>query len=388
MTRKSLLSLAVAAGILLAAGVWLDAHRARQQSDIGGGAVFGDLGTALGDITEIRLSKGDGSRTTLKRAADGWTVAERNYPADGSRVRELALNLAAMKVVEAKTSDPANYAKLGVEPANSPTATSTLVELVGGKKTWSLLVGKSAGGRAVYVRKPDDKTSALAEPSVSVDPDQKRWLDRQVTDISGADVHDIAVTPARGPAYLLTRAKRGDTDLALSPVPKGRNPVTPMSLNGQAEALAAFNFDDVHPLETPAPASTDKAVWRTFDGQVIELAGRRTADKAFVTVNAHRDPALAAQFAAPATPAAPTPGTAAPAAAASPATATPAKPADAKPAEKTVERLASRANGVQYEIPGYKYDALFKPEEDLLEKLPAPAAKPARKPESKPVKKQ
>jgi hypothetical protein len=375
MTRKSLLSLAVVAGVLLAVGIWLDAHRAQQQSDMGGNPVFGDLKAALGDVTEIRLSKGDGSRTTLKRGADGWTVVERNYPADGARVRELALNLAAMKVVEAKTSDPANYAKLGVESADSPVATSTKVELVAGKRTWSLLVGKSAQGRAVYVRKPDEKTSALAEPSVSVDPDQKRWVDRQITDITGADVHDIAVTPAKGPAYLLTRARRGDADLALSPIPKGRNPVTPMSLDGQGEVLAAFNFDDVHPVENPAPTPTDKgptdkAVWRTFDGQVIEFAGRRTTDKAFVTVTAHRDPALAAQFpdAAPAAPAKPIDQ----------------KP-DAKPAARTVERLAARATGVEYEIPGYKYDALFKPEEDLLEKPPAPAPKPAKTPAAKPA---
>jgi hypothetical protein len=369
--------------VLLGAGLWINAHRSAQETAAGGSAVLADLKPALGDVQEIRLSKGDGSRTTLARRADGWTVVERNYPADGARVRELALNLAAMKVIEAKTSDPANYAKLGVEPANSPTATSTLVELVAGKKTWSLLVGKSAEGRAVYVRRPEDKTSALAEPSVSVDPDQKRWVDRQITDITGADVHDIAVTPAKGPAYLLTRAKRGDADLALSPVPKGRNPVTPMSLNGQGEALAGFNFDDVHPVDNTAPPATDKAVWRTFDGQVIELAGHRTTDKAFVTVTAHRDPALAAQFAETAPTSAGTPATpgAAPAksadAKAGDAKPAGAKPVEARPAAKTVERLAARANGVQFEIPTYKYDALFKPEEDLLEKPPAPAAKPA-----------
>ena len=369
MTGKNFLAFAGFAAVLLIAGVWLSAHRANEQADIGGGAVFTDLKPALGDITEIRFSKGDGSRTTLKRGAGGWTVVERNYPADGAKVRELALNVAAMKVVEPKTSDPANYAKLGVEPADSPTATSTLVEVVSAKKTWSLLVGKSAEGRAVYVRKPQDKTSALAEPSVSVDPDQKRWVDRQITDLAGADVHDIAVTPAKGPAYLLTRAKRGDADLALSPVPKGRNPATSMSLDGQGEVLAAFNFDDVHPLENPAPATTDKAVWRTFDGQVLEFAGRRTGDKAFVTVTAHRDAALAAQFAAAAA-----------------AKTGDAKPPEPKPAAQTVERLGARATGVQYEIPGYKYDALFKPLEDLLEKPPAPPAKPAAmaKPDKKP----
>ena len=51
--------------VLLAAGVWLSMHRSSVQTDRGGGSVFADLKTALGEIEEIRLSKGDGSRTTL-----------------------------------------------------------------------------------------------------------------------------------------------------------------------------------------------------------------------------------------------------------------------------------------------------------------------------------
>ena len=160
-------------------------------------------------------------------------------------MRELVLGLDNMKIVERKTSDPANYAKLGVEAPDTPAAASTLVEVVAGHKTWALIVGKNAEGRAIYVRKPKEAASALAEPAITVDPDQKRWVDRQLTDIPGAEVHDIAVKPGSGPAYLLTRAKRGDADLALSPVPKGRKPASSMSINGQADALTAFNFDDM-----------------------------------------------------------------------------------------------------------------------------------------------
>jgi hypothetical protein len=240
---------------------------------------------------------------------------------------------------------------------------------VAGKKTWSLIVGKGAEGRTGYVRKPTEAASALISPVVVADPDQKRWIDRQLTDLPGAEVHDIAVRPAAGPAYLLTRAKRGDADLVLSPVPKGRSTVTSMSLDGQGEVLSAFLFDDVHALPNPAPAATDHATWRTFDGQVIEFAGRRNGEKAFITVTAHRDAALAAQFPAPAP--SPAPATADKGKPAAPA-ATPAPP---KPSTQTVERLAARTGGVEFEIPAYKYDALFKPQEELLEKPPEKAAK-------------
>lgn len=347
MTARRLQILAAVAVVLLAAGIWLSVHRSSSRADLGGSAVFADLQAALGDVGEIRLSRGDGGRTTLRKEASGWIVVERAYPADGQRVRELALALSNLKIVESKTSDPANYAKLGVESPDKPTSASTLVEVVAGAKSWSLIVGKSAEGRAVYVRKPKEAASALAEPSLSVDPDQKRWIDRLITDIGGADVRDIAVHPATGPNYLLARANPGDSNLTLSPVPKGRTPVSPMTLAEQTEALAAFNFDDVRALPSPAPAATDRATYRTFDGQVIEFQGRRDGDKAYLTVTARRDPAVAAK------PPAPTPAP------------------EPKPAERTVERLAARTTGVEFEIPLYKYAGMFKTREDLLEK-PAP----------------
>ncbi len=336
MNQRKLTILAVSAAVLLAAGIWLNASRTRQQTVQSGERVFPDLAGALAEVDEIRISRGDGSHTTLKRQSDGWTVVERNYPADARRVRDLAFALANLEVVERKTSDPANYPKLGVEAADTPTATSTLVEVAAGKKSWPLIVGKTAEGSAVYVRKPAEAGSALAQPTLTVDPDQKRWIDRLLTDIPAAQVHDISVKPARGPAYLLKR-ENPDADFVMSPVPRGRAPVTAMSLEGQAGALVSLNFDDVRPAPSPAPAATDRATFRTFDGQVIEFAGRREGDKGFVSVSAQRDPALAAPSEAP------------------------------KPGTQTVERLAARTSGVEFEIPLYKYESLFKPQEDLLE---------------------
>jgi hypothetical protein len=222
MNRKTLGILAVVAVVLLGTGIAMLAHREHQQSEQPGSRLFPDLTAALDAVTEVRLSKGDGSRTTLKKADNGWTVVERQYPADPARVRELLLGLSGMKVIEAKTSDPANYPKLGVEAPDTATAGSTLVEVVAGARSWPLIVGHGAEGRSIYVRKPDEKASALVAPSVSVDPDQKRWIDRQLVDVRGDAVHDIAVKPASGPAYLLPRAARGDADLTLSPGPKGR----------------------------------------------------------------------------------------------------------------------------------------------------------------------
>jgi hypothetical protein len=366
MTRRNLQVLAIAAVVLLGAGIWLSSHRSREQADLGGGVVFPDLKSALGDVSEIRLSRGDGSKTTLRKNATGWVVAERNFPADPQRVRELALALADLKIIERKTSDPANYPKLGVEDIKPGTA-GTLVEVVTPKKTWDFIAGKAAEGRAIYIRRPKEAASALAEPSLGVDPDQKRWVDRLLTDVPSADIHDISVKPAAGAPYLLTRAQRGDADLTLGAVPRGRKAAGNFALNGQADALIAFNFDDLRTAPASAPVAADHATYRTFDGQVIEFTGHKEADKAFISVAASRDAALAAQFPAP-KPAAPAPASA---------------PAPT-PAGNTVERLNARAQGLEFEIPLYKYEGIFKPLEDLLEKLPEPA-KPTAKAKASPA---
>jgi hypothetical protein len=354
MKQNRTLLLGIAAAVLLAAGVWLSLHRDSQQADLGGSTVFPTLEKALADVSEIRLSKGDGSRTTLRKDANGWTVVERQFPADNLRVRELALALAKLRVVERKTANAANYAKLGVETPDTPTATSTQVDVVAGTQTWSLIVGKGAEGRAVYVRKPGEQASLLASPLITADPDQKRWLDRLLIDLPGASVHEIAARVGKGPDYLLTRAGRGSPDLVLSPVPKGRTAASAMALSGQADALSSFNFDDLRPAA--ATAGTDTVTYRTFDGQVITFKGRREGDKAFVAVSASHDAVLAQKFVAPA-----------PAAATGGATPAPVAPAAEGTDNAVVERLATRSQGVEFEVPVYKYEAIFRPYEDLLE---------------------
>jgi hypothetical protein len=363
------------AAVLLLCGLFLTLRKSSLQADLGGVTVFADLKAALGDVQEIHLSKGDGSRTTLRKDAAGWTVVERQYPADTQRVRELALGLADLRVLERKTADPANYSKLGVEDP-SPTAASTLVEVVAGKKNWSVLIGKSAEGRAVYVRKPAEATSLLASPSITADPDQKRWIDRLIVDLPGAKIHEVSAKVGKAPAYLLSRAQPGDADLTLSPVPKGRTAVSNMVLGGQAEALTSFHFDDIRAAAVPAEGA-DTVTYRTFDGQVISFTGHREGDKAYISVSAQRDPALAARFAPAATPATP-PVTSAPIPAAGEANAVTPVPTAEKPAteDKTTERITARAQGMEFEIPVYKYEAIFKPYEELLEK---PAPKAARK---------
>ena len=93
MTRKQLGILAGLSAVLLGAGVALYSHRTSEQADLGSGSVFSDFTPTVAEVNEIRLSKGDGSRTTLRKEGSGWMVVERQYPADASRVLASRSNL-------------------------------------------------------------------------------------------------------------------------------------------------------------------------------------------------------------------------------------------------------------------------------------------------------
>ena len=52
----------------------------------------------------------------------------------------------------------------------------------------------------------------------------------------------------------------------------------------------------------------------------------------------------------------------------------------AKETEAEAQTLAGRVKGWHFEVPGYKYDALFRPLEELLKKPEPKPEKPAKKP--------
>jgi hypothetical protein len=295
--------------------------------------------SALNSITEVRLSKGDGTKTTLKRGANDWSVAEREYPADSGKVRKLLLDLAALNVVEEKTRTPEYYPALGVEDPTSAKATGTRVDVVTAAKTYSLIVGKSSGAKSGYVRVFNAPQSFLAAPLITLDADPRRWLDHTLIDIPQDRIKDFTVKPAQGLGFTAGRPNKDQADFAVADVPKGRELSSPAAADPIAGSLAGVSLDDVqHAPQTP-PAGVTHVVFDTFDGLKIEVAGRKDGNRTLVSF-------------------------------------TPSS--TAKETEAEAKTLAARVTGWEFEIPSYKYDGLFRPLDDLLKKLPEPAAKGAK----------
>jgi Domain of unknown function (DUF4340) len=344
MTPRRVALLLVGGLALVTFAIWLASQRHLEHATLAGDLVLPGLEHSVNAVSEVDLRRGDGTRVSLKKDPAGWQVGERAWPAEAGKVRKLLLDLGALNVVEEKTRLPANYSQLGVEDVSTPKATGTEIDVVTPGRTFALVVGHTSSGKSGYVRVGGTAPSLLAAPLLTPDADPKTWLEHSLIDLPVTRVREVEAKPSEGPAYSATRAKKEDPDFAVSPIPKGRQLTGAGAADSIAAALAALTLEDVQKGTAPADARVSHIVFRTFDGLELDVAGRKDGARALI--------GLAARSLGPDT-------------------------------ATEAQRLNARLAGWEFEIPEYKYGALFRPLEDLLqppEKPKQPANKTAAKP--------
>jgi Domain of unknown function (DUF4340) len=333
MTPRRVAILLGAGVVVVAFAMWLSSKRHLDRATMAGDLVLPGLESALNAVTEIRLTKGDETHTTLKKSTSDWMVGEREYPADSGKVRKFLLDLGALNVVEEKTRNPANYPQLGVEDTTSPRAAGTRVAVVTPTKVYELIIGKSSSAKSGYVRVPATQQALLAAPSLSVEADPKRWLDHTLIDIHQERVKQVEEKPAEGPAYSVSREKKEQTDFAVSNIPKGRELSSPVAADPIAGALGGMTFDDVHKTAASGDAKVSHAIYHTFDGLDLDIAGRKDGTHDLITITVH---------------------------------------STAKETADEAQKLAAQLQGWEYELPSYKYDSIFHSMDELLKPLEPP----------------
>lgn len=326
MTGRRVGALLVAAVLVIALGLWLSSRKIEDAQSGAGSPVITGLKAQVNDVTEVRISRGDGSKATLRKEPDNWVVVEREYPADSGKVRKLLLDLSDLSVVETKTSDPGKYSQLGVEDVTTPTAAGTRVELVTPEKVHGVILGRVSGMKSAYARATDAKQSVLATPYIMVDADPQRWLDASLVDIPDSRVREVEIAPASGPSYKVSRENKDQADFTVTGIPKGRELSSPSVANAVSRELAGFTLTDVRKAAEPA-SGKPTATFRTFDGLEVQLQGREDGDRRYIAVTA--------------------------------------KSTATETAEQAT-KLSTRTQGWEFEIPKYKYDGIFKPLEELL----------------------
>lgn len=375
MTSRRLLILSAAALVAIALGLWLatsnqSGSQAEQQ------ALYPELKANLDKVTAVQIFKaGDARAVELARKDNAWVVSERaGFPADEAKLRKLLVALADARMYEEKTSNPEQYATLGVEDVSGEKASGTRIELVGAPKPVNLIVGKQGmGASSQYVRRAGEAQSWLINTHLDASATADAWLRKEIINVAADRVQSANVSIKGAKSYTAAKSSRADADFKVEGLPKGKSLSSPAAANNFATALTGLSLADVQAASAFGTDAPDRATFKTFDGLIVQIDGWTRADKHYIALKTSFDPAHAERFRIATAPveaqkqdsangegaqeakqeATNDPGNDAPKAQAAPNV------------EEEAKSASTKLEGWVYEIPQYKYEAIFKPVDQL-----------------------
>jgi Domain of unknown function (DUF4340) len=374
MSRQRFIALLVAAALAISGAMYLSSQR-NLQKETRGGMLLPTLSSELGSVTALSVRKGNPApAVTLHLVSGRWTVAERgDYPADVSKLRKLLLALSDAKIVEEKTSNPANFSLIGVDDPSAAGASGAEISVTAKDGKHVVIVGKPIGG-GNFVRRGGENISYSVEPGISFETEPRFWIESKLLEIPVSSIQSIQVKPESGAAYTVRRevtspaakapapaaaaatpsapapapaaaaatpSTPAGADFILEGTPPGRKAADSAALAPSPTAFSGLSADDVTPASGIDFSKATIATLTLNDGNVITVTGTTVGDKHWIQVQAAKDAPLEA-------------------------------------------KTAGRA----FAIASYRYDAIFRPVEQLLvPKPPPPAAKPQAANKATPTKK-
>ena len=306
----------------------------------------------------------------VKKEGESWGAAEKGgYPIDVSKLKQLVIALADMRVVAEMTKKPEGHVKLGVQEITEPKAESKRVTLQdgSGKVVADVLIGKpkqtrNFGGKpSLYVRRVGENQVYEVTGQVSVAVDAASWLDREVAKLEAARVRQVTTTHGDGTQLIVNKTVPEDANFAVEGLPADKELMWPGVANGIASALQYLNLEDVQKSEGVDLSGATITEYVTFDGMVVTVKTLEKDGKTWLALSAAFDESRIVDV--PTVVAPPVEGE-------EPTTPPPAKPVRKTPEEVKTEvaALNQKAGPWLYAIPGYSAANFRKKLDDLLKK--------------------
>jgi hypothetical protein len=275
----------LALGLLVLAGGWYFGgfSRAPERPEIAAGSlVFPALAPSLQNAARIEITN-KGKILSLVRQGDAWGVADRGgYQVQREKLREMLTGLTELSLVEPRTADPAQFARLGLDDPAKPDSTATLLRVLdgAGKPIAELITGhrrvRTQGNvpESIYIRRPGGQESWLAEGRLAVDADPAQWLDRDILNIDHTRIAAVAVT--RGDVKLEFLR---DGDRLILKTPAEHPPLDDFKLEEILRGLETLTFQEVKEAKDIPGEKIGAGIFVTTDGLTIEATlFRATAD--------------------------------------------------------------------------------------------------------------
>lgn len=248
--RPRTLAVLVALGVIAIGGGWYfgTATEPAERTTVATGALmFPNLAPRLQNAAKIEVTH-QGKQTVIEKRPDGrWGVASiSDYPVQEAKLRGMLTGLTELRLTEPRTTDPAQFGRLGVDDPNAAGSSANLLRVLdsAGNPILAVIVGhrrvrsQANAPEEVYVRRPDETQSWLAEGSLQADADPASWLDRDVMNIG----HDRIASATVGDNTLVFG--QADGKFALT-APAEHPKLDDYKVENVARALELLTFQEV-----------------------------------------------------------------------------------------------------------------------------------------------
>ena len=134
--RAGTIAALVAVAVAAVAGGWYfgTATTPREQTSVAGGTLmFPGLAGKLHDAAKVENTH-QGKQTVIEKRQDGgWGIGSmHDYPVQETKLRGVLTGLTELRLVEPRTSDPAEFSRLGVDDPNGAASSADLLRVVDG----------------------------------------------------------------------------------------------------------------------------------------------------------------------------------------------------------------------------------------------------------------
>lgn len=295
VNRRHLIGLGATAAVAVGAAAFLVPRAAETPGTDEAVLAFPDLAPRLAAVRRVEIRQGVAT-LVLDRRDETWVLpAKAGYPARAERVREMLTGLTELRLTERRTADPEGLDRLGLGEPGAANSTAALLRVLGanGAPIVELVAGRrrmrTQGGvpESIYVRRPNENQSYLAEGRLPLDADPQLWVDRDVVNLPRERVQRVfSVRDGRTVEML----RQGGSDTPLSIVIPGDAPAADdIALDEVARAFEALTFLDVRPDADVPGTETGGGRFVLTDNLTVNLRVNTEGENVWVRLAAAGD---------------------------------------------------------------------------------------------------
>lgn len=296
MKKNTLTILFVFIIILIVLSAILNSGSKRNEDSRAGSVFLATLYEKINDINKINIVRASGNIEIVKTDKHWVLPAKENYPANLTQIRKILLNLAQLKIIEAKTKKEKNYEKLGVQknkrdskPVNVQstiitlsTNTETLINIIIGNKK----PGHTPGGKNLYyVRLSNNNQVWLVSGNINL-PENNDFMNTELLNIESSRIQSIIINHPKSPQVNISKKAQSDTEFMLTSLTENKQ-LNPGALNSIASVISNLNFSDVTVMTNSDKSNKHTtATFTLFNGLAVNINVRKDNAKYYLWIEA------------------------------------------------------------------------------------------------------